>query len=171
MKIRYLFLVFMLPVAAMTAAAQRRTVTNSDLEHYRQQRVQAETDLRENYARLGFASPEVREHQNKESQKELLELSARLKAERLEQERREAEVQQAIWLAEAARRQAVAADAQAGYYDGGFFPGYFIGGGRRVRRFGSRPGFTQPGYFAGGHFWPTGPGTPPHPMLRVGPRR
>jgi hypothetical protein len=168
MKIRYLFLVFMLLVAAITIAAQRRTVTNSDLERYRQQRIQGETDLRENYARLGFASPEERERQNAESQKETLELSARLRAERLEEERREAELQQAISMAEAARRQVA---GEGDYYGGGFFPGYYFGGGRRTPRFGARPGYTQPGYFAGGQFWPTGSSTAAHPMIRVGPRR
>src|SRR5437667_6853686 len=109
MKIRYLLLGFILLAAGINVAAQRKTVTNSDLERYRQQRVQADTDLRENYARLGFAAPEVRERQNAESQKKLLQLSARLRAERLEQERRDAEAQRAMWLAEAARRRALAA--------------------------------------------------------------
>ena len=166
MKIRCLFLVFIVLAAVMAAVAQR-TVTNSDLERYRQTRVQAEKDLRENYARLGFPSPDAITRRNQESRKELLKLSARLSAERLEQERLDAQVQQAMWLADAARQQY--AGGQVAYYDSGaFFPGYYLGGGRL---FGSRPRYQQPGYFAGGQFWATGPRTPPRPMIRVEPRR
>ena len=170
MKIRYLFLVFIFLTAAVTAGAQRRTVTNADLEHYRQMRVQAENDLRENYDRLGFPPPEELERRNEESRKEMLELSARLRAERLERERLQAQIEQAMWMAEAVNRQYVEPNDQYDqleYFDGGFFPGYFFGGGGRSRRFGGRRVFQQSGYYGGGQFWPTGPSTPPRPAFNV----
>lgn len=166
MKIRYLFLVLIVSAGTVAIAAQR-TVTNSDLSRYREERLRAETDLRENYSRLGFASPEVRERLNAESQKEMLELSARLKAERLDQERRDAELRRAAWLADVARRQA---GNEAEYYDNGLAGNYFFNG-RRMVRFGSRRAYTQPGYFAGGQFWATGPGTPPRPAFNLGRHR
>ncbi len=68
------------------AAAQTTTVTNKDLEKYRQKRLQSERDLRENYREMGFPSPEQLEAQNRESRKELSELSQRLRESQLKRE-------------------------------------------------------------------------------------
>lgn len=56
-------------VAAGLASAQtaRKTVTNDDLEKYRQKRVQAEADYRANYKKLGMPSPEELEQRAAES--------------------------------------------------------------------------------------------------------
>jgi hypothetical protein len=55
-------------VTASLAAAQtaRRTITNNDLEKYRQARVQAEADYRANYKKLGMPSPEELERMDAE---------------------------------------------------------------------------------------------------------
>ena len=94
MKMRCLFLVSIILVAVMSAAAQVKTVTNSDLVKYKQERVKAEKELRENYAKLGFSSPEEFDRRNTQSAKETQELSARLRAERLIREQAAAEIEQ-----------------------------------------------------------------------------
>jgi hypothetical protein len=73
---------------------QTRTVTNADLEKFREQRIAAEQELRENYERLGFPSPEERERQRVESIRERESLAERLRLERLERERLDAEMRQ-----------------------------------------------------------------------------
>lgn len=81
------FLVFSFILTATIAAfAQTKTITNADLEKYKQQRLAAERDYRENYERLGFPSPEELARRNAESQRELSEYSARLRQERLAEE-------------------------------------------------------------------------------------
>lgn len=89
MKIRLLFILTLISITAFSAAAQeqRRTVTNDNLEKYRQKRVAAERDLRENYERLGFPSPEEMDRQIEESRRARAELAERLRAENLERER------------------------------------------------------------------------------------
>lgn len=62
--------------------AQTRTITNADLESFRQKRLAAEKDLRENYEKLGFASPQELERQIEQSRIEREELAARLELER-----------------------------------------------------------------------------------------
>lgn len=74
-----------------SAFAQTRTVTNADLEKFRQERLKAEKDYRENYARLGMPSPEELRRRAEQSSKETSELAARLRADELERERLNAE--------------------------------------------------------------------------------
>ena len=93
MKIRLLFILVLSFVAVATTSAQKRTVTNEDLEKFRQKRLAAERDLRENYERLGFPSPEELQRQIEQSRVERENLSARLRAENLERERIELERQ------------------------------------------------------------------------------
>jgi hypothetical protein len=88
MKVRLLFILTLISITAFSAAAQqRRAVTNDNLEKYRQKRVAAERDLRENYERLGFPSPEELDRQIEQSRAERSELAERLRAENLERER------------------------------------------------------------------------------------
>ncbi len=88
MKIRLLFILTLISITAFSAAAQqRRTVTNENLEKYRQKRVVAERDLRENYERLGFPSPEELERRIEESRQARAELAERLRTENIERER------------------------------------------------------------------------------------
>jgi hypothetical protein len=60
MRRSILLLLSLIFVTASLAAAQtaRKTVTNDDLEKYRQARVQAEADYKANYKKLGMPSPE-----------------------------------------------------------------------------------------------------------------
>jgi hypothetical protein len=61
--------------------AQSKTVTNADLEKYRSKRIAAEKDLRDNYEKLGFPSPEELEKMNRESRLERAALDRRLREE------------------------------------------------------------------------------------------
>lgn len=168
MKIRPLFLVFITLAFIIPAAAQSKTVTNSDLDKYKAERVRGETDLRENYARLGFPSPEELERREAEATKKRNELSARLTLERLEQERIDAQYRAAAAAIYASQPRTIVVH---GSDESGYFLNYGYGYGRRpvYRNRGFQ--YQQPGYFAGGQFWPTGPRTTPQPLIRIGPRR
>ena len=140
------------------ATAQARTVTNLDLEKYRVERNKAAADLRENYAKLGFSSPEMLERRRIESRSETEKLSAALRAERIERERIAAEREESARFA-AYYRSTLGETAPQDYSRQ-----YYWSYGRRFRR----PivhGQTQTGYFAGGQFWPTGPATKPRPLF------
>lgn len=181
MKEKLLFSFCFTLAAVALVSGQARTVTNQDLEKYRDQRVKAEADLRENYARLGFASPEERARRNAESAKASAELSARLLAERLDRERKEAERAAAVTAVQYLVPVPVVQPQSPQWF------GYYFLNGRRYRRiYDARPtqsgyyaggqfwptGITRPqtGYFAGGQFWPTGSATRPQPLF-VRPRR
>ncbi len=165
MNTRSLLLVFMVFGFALTIAAQK-TVTNTDLERYRTERVRSEDELRQQYATKGLTTDEVM-RRNKESQTQLFELSARLRAERIEAERIQAEREAGERAAEARRRAtSVTFYDDSSYWRGGWFgTSGFVG----PRRFGARP-IVQHGYFAGGQFWPSGAVTPPHAVFNVGRR-
>lgn len=159
MKVRFIFIVCFAAVTTMSIMAQTKTVTNADLSKYSQERVKAEKDLRENYAKLGFSSPEEIERRNKSDANDRSELSARLHLEELERQRIEAEREAAARLADAYSRSTQMEIAT----DNGF-PGYFWSYGRRYRIPAARGAYQQPGYFAGGQFWPTGSRTRPLPQ-------
>lgn len=145
------------------SAQTRHTITNLDLEKYKDSRVAAEKQLRENYADLGFRSPEERAKSEEADAKALTELSQKLRAERVGQE-----------------QAAAASEAWAAYYRGraalqngsvvylpqatGLYYGYVYYGNRwhfnNIRRT-----YQQPGYFAGGNFWATGSATPSRPLF------
>ncbi|MBV9242341.1 MAG: hypothetical protein JO314_10065 [Acidobacteria bacterium] len=153
-----LFILCLVSLTAGAAIAQaRRTVTNSDLERYREARVEQERQLREDYVRLGFPSPEELARRNMESQQQLYDLSDRLKAERLERDRLELEREQMMLM--------MFPPVQGG--DNGVLPGdafyptaWGLGNG-----FGRGRGRQQQGYFAGGQFWPQGSRTPARPAF------
>lgn len=87
MKKQILLFIGLIFSLASVTAAQTRNVTNADLEKYRQKRLAAEREYRENYKQLGFPSPEELEKQIEKSRAEREELSARLRLERLEREK------------------------------------------------------------------------------------
>lgn len=161
MKIRILHLVCFVTAAAVCVSAQIKSLTNSELEKYKEKRVAAERDLRENYARLGFSSPEELERRSAQSAAKLSELSARLSAE--SQERISFQTEQ---RAKALSDRSYYRSAPENYNEL-----YFWFDGRRYRRTYRRPPYQQPGYFAGGQFWPSGSRTPPQPIVRWAPRR
>lgn len=151
-------LIFFLAAITVTAAhAQTKVVTNADLERYRTERLKAERELRENYTRLGFASPEEMAKRNAESSEQMFELSAKLRSERLEREARRAEEQQRI------------APLVVPVYQTPQTAEILIVNGYRYPLYNWRRPFPwryqQPGYFAGGQFWPTGPRTPSAPIF------
>ncbi|HLM61785.1 MAG TPA: hypothetical protein VK308_13345 [Pyrinomonadaceae bacterium] len=96
MRKRLLFVLVFSFIAAVSLSAQTRTVTNENLEKYRQKRVAAERDLRENYERLGFPSPEELQRQIEQTRAERAELAERLRAENIERERLNIERQRAV---------------------------------------------------------------------------
>ena len=116
----FLGLIFSLPVVAF---AQTRTVTNSDLEKFRQKRLQAEREYRENYEKWGFPSPEELEARRIESRRELTELSARLEAERLEREALRAEAETDALRAQNDYLQSLVNDSQ-NYRSNGYIVSY-----------------------------------------------
>lgn len=88
MKKRLLFILCLIFIAVGFVSAQtaRKTVTNADLEKFRQKRLANERSYRENYERLGFPSPEELEARNEQDCKELSKLSARIERENLQLE-------------------------------------------------------------------------------------
>lgn len=87
-----LFLSFILSFSAI-AFAQTKTVTNADLEKFRQKRLQNEKNYRENYQRLGFPSPEGLERKRIEDEQNLIEFSRQLEAQRLQREAIQIEIE------------------------------------------------------------------------------
>ncbi len=151
MKVQALFLICILTAVG---AAQTKTITNSELADYRDKRLAAERELREDYARLGFPSPEVRSKRDAESAKALAELSDRLRNERLTRERFDAE-RSLVYVPY--QRDVIVTNSQP-YYSNYYwrYPSRYYQGSRQ---------YQQPGYFAGGMFIPTGPKTPPRPVF------
>jgi len=108
-------------VSAQTGSA--RTVTNADLEKYRDARVKADEDYRQNYAKLGMPSPEELEKREADREKRLTDLSLRLQAEREQKEYLERLAQinsgpPVVYVVP----QTNYAPAQYGYYPFGFLP-------------------------------------------------
>jgi hypothetical protein len=161
-----LIFVFCLIVLSCTFTfSQKRSVTNADLETYKQKRLQDERYYRENYQRLGMPSPEELDRRREQSMKETQELSNRLRAERLQREQIEA-TQRALSQSVARYPQYYPYLPDNTIYSGAWFNPYFRNRGF-VRGPGVRP---QAGYFAGGQFWPAPVGThiAPQPIIRIG---
>jgi hypothetical protein len=160
---RMFFILGLVSSLAIGSYAQaRRTVTNADLEGYRQRRVAAEQDLEQNYARLGFGSPEEMARQRMVSEQQLLELSSRLKQERLERERIELEREQMMLMMNPPSTPYGNNDmVPPGEW---FYPTVWATGGGRGP-FGRRIRGVQKGYFAGGQFWPEGPRVAPRSFI------
>lgn len=128
-----------------SAFAQTKSVTNADLDKFKAKRLSAEKDLRENYVKLGFPSPEELERQFEKDRVEREALSARLTAERYDRERIEAE--QNRLNNEFNYLQSIETPGYSNYstgyngiiYSGGYFPRY-----RNHRYWGIRPQFHRP---------------------------
>lgn len=165
-KLLFCFCITLLTVNAASAQGQqvRRQITNFDLEKYRDARLAAEKDLRENYEKLGFPSPEELERRREKSRTEAEELSLKLRTGRLEEERLDAQREAASSRTVVYNRDVVRQND--GYYAGGYYYSYYTKPYVRPKR----NGYTQGGYYAGGQFWPTGGRTAPRPLF-VTPRR
>jgi hypothetical protein len=122
--------------AALSASAQTRTVTNADLEKYRQERLESERKLKERYAELGFPSPEQIEKQNGQRRTEMEQYSDQLRARRIQTQN------DILARANALRTQIAAVNAQLNYLrdQGGYSNQSFI------YSYGSAPY----GYYRGG---------------------
>lgn len=83
MKERILLILSLILISGGFVSAQtaRRTVTNADLEKFRQKREQADADYRANYKKLGMPSPEELQRMEAERQVQQAEYSRRLTAE------------------------------------------------------------------------------------------
>ena len=159
MKILYfVWFIFALTVAF---AAQTKVVTNLDLEKYRDTREQASADYLANYARLGRPSPEELARLEQADRAELALLSAKLRSVRFETERLSAQrliAEQRVVPVHYVVKNSIPYE----YFN--YSSGYRRYGERRHRQPEFHPDY-QPGYFAGGNFWPTGLLTPPSPIL------
>lgn len=163
--IRKMLFVFCITTLAAGAAAAQKTITNADLEGYRQARLKAEREYRENYERLGMPSPEELRRRNDQSLKETIEMAERLKQQRLEEERIEVERLRATQMAVIPYPTYTESyQAAPGYY---VSPGIQYYNNRRYPRFRPFTRNVRRGYFAGGQFWPSGPRTVARPIVRI----
>lgn len=153
-----LSLIFSLSIVSM---AQTKTVTNADLEKFRQERLKAEREYRENYERLGFPSPEELERQREEDRVKRENLSERLRNERLQREAIQAqnERNQAIQRQnQYLQNVATQTYSSGGYYYGGYgftpyvggYGGYGFYNTHRYRQ----PNYYNPNAFPNGRFVP-----------------
>ncbi len=95
--------------AAVSAYAQTKTVTNADLEKFRAQRVEAEKNLRAEYARKGFPTPEQVEAESEQRRARMEKYSDQLRQQRLQSENG------ILAQADALRTQIASIDAQINY--------------------------------------------------------
>ena len=152
MKKAALFLGLVLSFAAV-GFGQVRTVTNSTLQKFQQKRLDAERDYRDNYARMGFPSPEDLDRQRDADMAARLQLAEQLRTARLEKERIDLERQGLALQAAALERERESNDGYYNGYYGGFVGGYggfFSNGGFFDGRFGDRRGRFR-GFSGGGY--------------------
>jgi len=110
------FIIVFGTIGSTFVLGQGRTVTNTDLEKYKQKRVRAEADLKEYYAKAGLTEEDLLKREVEET-KAREALSTRLRAVRLEQERI---AEEARTREESARQVNVIVPQPTGY-DGAFF--------------------------------------------------
>ena len=141
-----------------------RTVTNADLEKYRQERVAAAREYESTYVERGQPSPSEIDMRNEERVRDLDELSTKLRSEYLERDLKRADIEARL-IESLINAQASAAASQmpannsggviySGYSD--YYGGYGYGGygyGRNRGRFYRVP--VNGGYVSGGWYWPT----------------
>ena len=82
---RSIFVLCFVMLLSGLAAAQSRTVTNADLQKFKEQRLKAERGLKVYYAEYGMTEAEVAKREAADA-KAREELSARLRSERLDRE-------------------------------------------------------------------------------------
>ena len=158
MKQRVLFFLCVLTALAGFAMAQGKVVTNADLEKYRQARLTAEREYRENYERLGMPSPAELERRREQSRIETERLSEKLRDNELERERLNASVEYF--------QQPILPVANISVQGQGYAPVYYWSDGRRYRSPRPQYVYQQSGYIGGGTFWPTGSRTRSQPVFK-----
>lgn len=159
-KLLFCFCITLLTVTTASAQSPKigRQITNLDLEKYRLERIAADKELRENYEKLGFPSPAELERRSERSRVETEELAARLRVDRIEQERLDAQREAATRRVTVYNRDVIRPNDL--YLSSDYYYSPYVNRYPRPRTQG------QPGYFAGGQFWPTGPRTPAKPLFR-----
>jgi hypothetical protein len=144
-------LIFCVVISLGMVGYGQRTITNSTLDKFKQKRLAAERDYRENYARLGFPSPEELDRQRDADRTARLQLAEQLRQARLEKERLELE-RRNLDLEAIRIDNEIEANAYQDFY-GGYVTGFGGFGGfggfdfdRRFRRRGPRPPFAGFGF-------------------------
>jgi len=94
MKKRLLFILLLTFISCVSVIAQRKSITNADLEKFKEKRLQAEKDYRENYEKLGMPSPEELDRRAEQKRIEYAEAAARFRTERLRDEQYRADREQ-----------------------------------------------------------------------------
>ena|ERR1700755_3106285 len=124
--------VFLSAVFVSAQTNSPRTVTNTDLEKYRDARVRADEEYRRTYAERGLPSPEELDKIQADRDKRLTELSLKLREERLQKEYFEAlkAANSAPDVVYVAPQNSYTAP-RFGYYPYGFVGGGFVTRGRR----------------------------------------
>ncbi|HEX8736166.1 MAG TPA: hypothetical protein VF721_12635 [Pyrinomonadaceae bacterium] len=115
MKERILLILSLILVINGLVFAQTRatkTVTNADLEKFRQKRVAAEADYRANYKKLGMPSPEELEKREAERQRWLAEFAEKAEIEQAQNEN------YFLSVANELKTQIASIDAQINYLRG-----------------------------------------------------
>ena len=152
-------------LAGLVASAQRavRTVTNADLAKFRDRRVAAEQEYRDNYERLGMPSPEELDAMRDRDMDARLQLvdqlrQARLEKERLamERDRMNLDADRLAFEREVRDTEYVVAPGYGGFYGGSFGSfdsGFGFGFGDRFR---GRRGFGRFPIFPSYRITPTG---------------
>jgi hypothetical protein len=87
MKAAVSILGFVFVLAGVSLGQQVPTITNSTLKEFKQKRLAAERDYRENYDKMGFPSPEELERQRQEDLTARMEISDQLRQARYEEQR------------------------------------------------------------------------------------
>ncbi len=167
MKKRILLFLGFIFIVVNGGSAQNRSVTNTDLEKFRQKRLQAEREYRENYEKLGLPSPEELDKRRVQNGKELAALSARLQNENSERQRREREdayrEAQILVLRGNANQYNQGSYYGNGYYSSGFFgyPYYGYSNGYYGNRYYNNRFRNGDGFGRGRNFYDSiAPGTP-----------
>lgn len=151
MKQKLLFVFCLMLASGSAALAQSRTVTNDDLKGYRNDRLAAAREYRETYQKLGLSSPAELQMRNEQDLKEMQKLAGELRERHLAQDR----------LASVNSQLIIRTDERYYTVEPYYYSPYSvlpIFGQPRYSR-GQRRN-AQPGYFAGGQFWPTPVRTP-----------
>ena len=101
-------IVILILTAAVSFFGQTKTVTNEDLEKFRQQRLESERKLKEKYAAMGI-TPEEIESRNRQKRAAMEEYADQLRSERVQSQN------DLIAQANALRLQIAALDAEINY--------------------------------------------------------
>lgn len=154
---RSLFLMSIFIFGTGGLIAQTPTVTNQDLAKYRDDRLKAEKELRENYTTLGFPSPEELAKRDEQARQKQADVLRELRSRPVEDPTGQ------TFTVDGRTTQVFVYERGTPYiYQ--TLPNFYYRTGRRDRYI-PRQRYVQPGYFAGGQFWPTGPRTPSRPLI------